>query len=90
MNEELVNEKFKVVNHRLDDIEADNKEMKKEIRETSDLKFVIQNLSEVVTDLKQTVNEINSRDGKKWRDAKWVVVSGVIMSILSFILGKLW
>lgn len=100
VNEELYNEKLAVINHRLDKLEqeqkeanSDNvnehKEMKKEIRENADLKFAIQSLSEVVADLKVTVNELNSRDGVAWRQTKWLIVSGVIMSILGFILGQI-
>ena len=39
MNEELYNEKFKEMNHRIDTLEAEQKEMKKEIRENADLKY---------------------------------------------------
>lgn len=101
VNEELYNEKLAVINHRLDKLEqeqkeanSDNanehKEMKKEIRENADLKFAIQSLSEVVADLKATVNELNSKDGKSWDRAKWIVISNIIAFFLAFVLGKLW
>lgn len=100
MNEELYNEKFAVINHRITNLEQEykefkrtsekeHKEMKQEIRENSDLKYAIQSLSEVVADLKVTVNDLNNRDGVAWRQTKWLIVSGVIMSILGFILGQI-
>lgn len=100
MNEELYNEKFAVINHRLANLEQEHKEfkhnaekehkeMKQEIRENSDLKYAIQNLSDVVADLKITVNDLNNRDGATWRQTKWLILSGVIMSILGFILGQI-
>ena len=100
MNEELYNEKFAVINHRLANLEQEykefkhnaekeHKEMKQEIRENSDLKYAIQSLSDVVADLKVTVNDLNNRDGATWRQTKWLILSGVIMSILGFILGQI-
>lgn len=101
VNEELYNEKLAVINHRLDKLEqeqkeanSDNanehKEMKKEIRENADLKFAIQSLSEVVADLKVTVNELNSKDGKSWDRAKWIIISNIIAFFLAFVLGSIW
>ena len=100
MNEELYNEKFAVINHRLANLEQEykefkhkaekeHKEMKQEIRENSDLKYAIQSLSDVVAELKVTVNDLNNRDGATWRQTKWLILSGVIMSILGFILGQI-
>ena len=100
VNEELYNEKLAVINHRLDKLEqeqkeanSDNanehKEMKKEIRENADLKFAIQSLSEVVADLKVTVNDLNSKDAKAWNNVKWLVLSSILTTILGFLLGKL-
>ena len=100
MNEELYNEKFAVINHRLNKLEQEHKEansdnanehkeMKKEIRENADLKFAIQSLSEVVSDLKVTVNDLNSKDAKAWNNVKWLVLSSILTTILGFLLGKL-
>ena len=101
MNEELYNERYRNLVSEIETIKKDQKEkhketdeeiksMKKEIRENSDLKYTLQNLSNVVNELKVTVNELNSKDGKAWNQVKWVILSGVIMSILSFILGQIW
>ena len=101
VTEELYNEKLAVINHRLDKLEqeqkeanSDNanehKEMKKEIRENADLKFAIQSLSDVVADLKVTVNELNSKDGKAWNKAKWIIISNIIAFFLAFVLGSMW
>lgn len=90
MNEELYNEKFKVMNHRLGTLEAEQKEMKKEIRENADLKYTLQNLSIVVNELKVTVNELNSKDAKTWNNIKWLIISGVVTAILGFFLGQIF
>lgn len=100
MNEELYNERYRNLVSEIETIKKDQKEkhketdeeiksMKKEIRENSDLKYTLQNLSNVVNELKVTVNEMNSKDGKTWNQVKWVILSGVIMSVLSFILGQI-
>lgn len=82
MNEEVILEKIKVANHRLDDVE-------KKVDELIDFKFTVRSLSETVADLKVTVNELNSKDGKSWDKAKWVVISTVLTAVLSFILGRM-
>ena len=87
MNEELYNEKFKVMNHRIDTLEAEQKEMKKEIRENADLKYTLQNLSTVVNELKYTVNDLNTKDAKTWNNIKWLIISGVVTAMLGFFLG---
>lgn len=90
MNEELYNEKFKVMNHRIDTLEAEQKEMKKEIRENSDLKYTLQNLSTVVNELKNTVNDLNTKDAKTWNNIKWLIISGVVTAMLGFFLGQIF
>lgn len=90
MNEELYNEKIKVINHRLDTFEIEQKEMKKEIRENADLKYTLQNLSTVVNELKVTVNELNAKDGKTWNNIKWLVISGIVTALLGFFLGQVF
>ena len=90
MNEELYNEKFKVLNHRIDTLEAEQKEMKKEIRENADLKYTLQNLSTVVNELKDTVNDLNTKDAKTWNNIKWLIISGVITAMLGFFLGQIF
>lgn len=90
MNEELYNEKFKVINRRIDTLEAEQKEMKKEIRENADLKYTLQNLSTVVNELKDTVNDLNTKDAKTWNNIKWLIISGVITAMLGFFLGQIF
>lgn len=90
MNEELYNEKFKVMNRRIDTLEAEQKEMKKEIRENADLKYTLQNLSTVVNELKDTVNDLNTKDAKTWNNVKWLIISGVITAMLGFFLGQIF
>lgn len=90
MNEELYNEKFKVTNRRIDALEAEQKEMKKEIRENADLKYTLQNLSIVVNELKDTVNDLNTKDAKTWNNVKWLIISGVITAMLGFFLGQIF
>lgn len=90
MNEELYNEKFKVINRRLDTLEAEQKEMKKEIRENADLKYTLQNLSTVVNELKDTVNDLNTKDAKTWNNVKWLIISGVVTAMLGFFLGQIF
>ena len=90
MNEELYNEKFKVMNHRIDTLEAEQKEMKKEIRENADLKYTLQNLSTVVNELKDTVNDLNTKDAKTWNNIKWLIISGVVTAMLGFFLGQIF
>lgn len=90
MNDELYNEKFKVINRRLDVLEAEQKEMKKEIRENADLKYTLQNLSMVVNELKVTVNELNTKDAKTWSNIKWLIISGVVTAMLGFFLGQIF
>ena len=62
--------------------------MKKEIQENSDLRFAINNLSEAVSDLKCTVNRLNNKGNESWDKAKWIVITGVITTIISFFLGR--
>lgn len=95
MNEELIKEKFKnsseqleEVKNELKEIKAEQKEMKKEIQENSDLRFAINNLSEAVSDLKCTVNRLNNKGNESWDKAKWIVITGVITTIISFFLGR--
>lgn len=90
MNEELYNEKFKVINRRIDTLEAEQKEMKKEIRENADLKYTLQNLSTVVNELKDTVNDLNTKDAKTWNNVKWLIISGVVTAVLGFFLGQIF
>lgn len=90
MNEELYNEKFKVMNRRIDTLEAEQKEMKKEIRENADLKYTLQNLSTVVNELKDTVNDLNTKDAKTWNNVKWLIISGVVTAMLGFFLGQIF
>ena len=90
MNEELYNEKFKVINRRIDTLEAEQKEMKKEIRENADLKYTLQNLSAVVNELKDTVNDLNTKDAKTWNNIKWLIISGVVTAMLGFFLGQIF
>lgn len=90
MNEELYNEKFKVINRRIDTLEAEQKEMKKEIRENADLKYTLQNLSTVVNELKDTVNDLNTKDAKTWNNIKWLIISGVVTAMLGFFLGQIF
>ena len=90
MNDELYNEKFKAINHRIGIIEVEQKEMKKEIRENADLKYTLQNLSTVVNELKITVNKLNSKDANTWNNIKWLIISGIITAALGFFLGQIF
>lgn len=90
MNEELYNEKLSVIKHDIEDLKQEQKEMKREIREHSDLKYTLQNLSVVVNELKVTVNELNSKDAKTWNNIKWLVLSGIITALLGFFLGQVF
>lgn len=82
MNEEVILEKIKVANHRLEDVE-------KKVEELIESKYTVRSLSETVADLKVTVNELNSKDGKSWDKAKWIVISTVLTAVVSFILGRI-
>lgn len=82
MNEEVILEKIKVANHRLEDVE-------KKVEELIESKYTVRSLSETVADLKVTVNELNSKDGKSWDKAKWIVISTVLTAVVSFILGRM-
>ena len=90
MNDELYNEKFKVMNHRIGILEAEQKEIKKELRENADLKYTLQNLSTVVNELKITVNKLNSKDANTWNNIKWLIISGIITAVLGFFLGQIF
>ena len=79
---EILKEKDAVKEQRLTSLE-------KKVEDLIDFKYTVKALSETVSDLKITVDKIKSQDGETYRKLKYAVVSGVVLAILGFMLGKI-
>lgn len=95
-NKELIDEKFKVVNHRVDDLECEVKNMKdltnaivavdkKVDLFAKDTTNKIDNLTSNVTEIKSYVAEKKKKPAEWIEKLVWIVIAGGIGYLLSFI-----
>ena len=80
---EVIAERQKVANHRIDNLEA-------KVEDLTDFKYTVNALSETVKDLKTSVDKINSKDGETYNNIRMVIITSTIGSIIGFILGQLF
>ena len=80
---EVIAERQKVANHRIDNLEA-------KVEDLTDFKYTVNALSETVKDLKTSVDKINSKDGETYNSIRMVIITSTIGSIIGFILGQLF
>ena len=78
------------VNHRLADLEEDKKERRDLIIAVNKLADNMDQMRRDVKDMGEKIQEIESRDGEKWRSAEWLVVTGFIAGIVGYIAGQLF
>jgi oligoribonuclease NrnB/cAMP/cGMP phosphodiesterase (DHH superfamily) len=85
-----VEEEFSRVNHRLKDIEEDKKEQRELLIAVNKLADNMESMQKEVKAQGDKIQEIENRDGEKWRKAEWLVVTGFITGIIGFIVGQLF
>ena len=80
---ELLEEKMKVANHRINKVES-------KVDELVDFKYTVNALSDTVNDLKVTVNKMSEKEVNNYNSIKMVVVTSVIGAIIGFVLGQVF
>ena len=85
-----VEEEFGRVNHRLKAIEEDKKEQRELLIAVNKLADNMESMQKEVKAQGDKIQEIENRDGEKWRKAEWLVITGFITGIIGFIVGQLF
>lgn len=86
MMDEVTEEKFKVVNHRISDLENEVKDIKDLTIAISTVNNKVDTLTDTVGEVKAGLKEIASKPGKRWDNAVWLVVAALIGYAVNFVL----
>ena len=84
-----IEEEFKRINHRLEELEKQGKNQTELLVTIKELTLEIRDLKKEVISQEERLETLENRDGEKWRKAEWVVISGIIMAIVGYVAGKL-
>jgi multidrug resistance efflux pump len=85
-----VEEEFDRVNHRLKDIEEDKKEQRGILIAVNKLADNMESMQKELKAQGDKIQEIESRDGEKWRNAEWTVIVAVITGVVGYVVGQLF
>ena len=80
MNEEVILEKIKVANNRIEKLEV-------KVDSLSDFKYTVNQLSDTVKDLKITVENIKNEPADNYKRYKFNVINYILLAIIGFILA---
>lgn len=80
MNEEVLLEKIKVANNRLEKLED-------KVESLSDFKHTVNQLSDTVKDLKVAVDTIKNEPMDNYKKYKFNVVNYILLAIIGFLLA---
>lgn len=80
MNEEVILEKIKVANNRIEKLED-------KVESLSDFKYTVNQLSDTVKDLKITVENIKNEPADNYKRYKFNVINYILLAIIGFILA---
>lgn len=78
------------MNHRLKAIEDDKKEQRELIIAVNKLADNMEQMQKDVRIQGEKIQEIENRDGEKWRNAEWLVITAIITGVIGFIGGQLF
>lgn len=80
MNEEVILEKIKVANNRIEKLED-------KVESLSDFKYTVNQLSDTVKDLKVAVDTIKNEPADNYKRYKFNVINYILLAIIGFILA---
>ena len=78
MNDELIDEKFKVVNGCIDDLKCEVKNIKELTLAISSVNGKVDTLTDAVVEVKAGLRELVSKPAKLWDNAVWLVIAAFI------------
>lgn len=80
MNEEVILEKIKVANNRIEKLED-------KVESLSDFKYTVNQLSDTVKDLKVAVDTIKNEPADNYKRYKFNVINYILLAVIGFILA---
>ena len=90
MNEELINEKFKVANHRIDDLEIEVKDIKELTIAMSRMSDKVDVLAGCMAEVKTELKEIVKRPAENANKFYMAVVCAVGTGVVGVVLGLIF
>jgi len=86
-NKELIDEKFKVVNHRIDDLETEVKDIKNLTLAVTKVNAKVENIEINVNEIKQDIKNINNKPVELVDKVKIGVISSIATGIIAAVLA---
>jgi hypothetical protein len=86
-NKELIDEKFKVVNHRIDDLETEVKDIKNLTLAVTKVNAKVENIEINVNEIKQDIKNINNKPVELIDKVKIGVISSIATGIIAAVLA---
>lgn len=86
-NKELIDEKFKVVNHRIDDLETEVKDIKNLTLAVTKVNAKVENIEINVNEIKQDIKNINNKPVELVDKVKIGIISSIATGIIAAVLA---
>ena len=80
MDTDVLEEKIKVANNRIEKLEV-------KVDSLSDFKFTVNQLADTVKDLKTTVENIKNEPGDNFKRYKFNIINYILLAVIGFILA---
>lgn len=87
---DVCTEKFKVINHRIEDLEAEVKDIKALTIAINTVNSKVDTLTDNVTEIKDGLKEITKRPAERWEKLIMAVVCAVGTGIVGIILALIF
>ncbi len=87
---ELCNEKFKVINHRIEDLETEVKDIKALTIAINTVNSKVDTLTDNVTESKGGLKEITKRPAERWEKLFMAIVCAVGAGIVGIVLALIF
>lgn len=81
-------EEHKRQNQRIAEVEKGQKENNRLLLSVERLAVNMENMQKEQKDQGERLEILENRDGEKWRNAEWIVITGVIMAVVGYIVGQ--
>lgn len=76
-------------NHRLAEFEEALKQQNRLLLSVERLAVNMENMQKEQKEQGARLEILESRDGAKWRNAEWLVITGIIMAVVGYVAGQL-
>lgn len=83
-----MDEEHKRQNSRISELEESLKENNRLLLSVERLAANMENMQKEQKEQGDRLEILENRDGEKWRNAEWIIISGIIMAVVGYIVGQ--